>query len=145
MVWLCQPILFSCRSTGITPCGLPHSVIRGSQDICSFPRLFAACHDLLRLVAPRHPPWTYIRLTILSFPCDVIPFQFRSSNQLTPHTFPSPAVTPSQLSQPSFPSLFHVKDLFCCVSPQQLLGLIRVELMTPSLSEKCSNRLSYSP
>ena len=25
------------------------------------------------------------------------------------------------------------------------MGLIRVELMTPSLSEKCSNRLSYSP
>ena len=63
----------------------------------------------------------------------------------TTHTFPSPAMTPFQLSQPSFPSLFHVKDLFCCVSPQQLLGLIRVELMTPSLSEKCSNRLSYSP
>ena len=25
------------------------------------------------------------------------------------------------------------------------MGLIRVELMTPSLSEKCSNRLSYRP
>ena len=25
------------------------------------------------------------------------------------------------------------------------MGLIRVELMTPSLSEKCSNQLSYSP
>ena len=69
------------RFLWVTPFGHPR--ITG---YCSFPRLFAACHDLLRLVAPRHPPWTYIRLTILSFPCDVIPFQFRSSNQLTPHT-----------------------------------------------------------
>ena len=44
--------------------GLPHSVIRGSQDVCSSPRLFAAYHDLLRRIAPRHPPWTLVRLTI---------------------------------------------------------------------------------
>ena len=42
--------------TGISPSGLPHSAIRGSQDICSFPRLFAACHGLLRLATPRHSP-----------------------------------------------------------------------------------------
>ena len=41
---------------GISPSGLPHSAIRGSQDICSFPRLFAAYHGLLRLATPRHPP-----------------------------------------------------------------------------------------
>ena len=35
--------------------GLPHSDIRGSGDICSSPRLFAACHVLLRLREPRHP------------------------------------------------------------------------------------------
>ena len=37
-------------------CGLPHSAVRGSSDVCSFPRLFAAYHGLLRLPAPRHPP-----------------------------------------------------------------------------------------
>jgi hypothetical protein len=31
------------------------------------------------------------------------------------------------------------------VTDFHFLGLIRVELMTPSLSEKCSNRLSYKP
>ena len=41
---------------GIAPAGLPHSEIRGSRDICSSPRLFAACHVLLRLREPRHPP-----------------------------------------------------------------------------------------
>ena len=40
----------------MTPAGLPHSDIRGSQDACSSPRLIAACHVLLRLSAPRHPP-----------------------------------------------------------------------------------------
>ena len=40
----------------LTACGLPHSAIRGSSDICSYPRLFAAYHGLPRLPAPRHPP-----------------------------------------------------------------------------------------
>ena len=36
--------------------GLPHSEIRGSGPICGYPRLIAACHVLLRLREPRHPP-----------------------------------------------------------------------------------------
>jgi hypothetical protein len=55
---------------GIRPCGLPHSDIRASQGIGPYTRLFAACHVLLRLAAPRHPPWTLIHLTmslLLSF------------------------------------------------------------------------------
>ncbi len=41
---------------GFSPGGLPHSDIRGSLDICSSPRLFAAYHVFLRLLVPRHPP-----------------------------------------------------------------------------------------
>ena len=41
---------------GIAPAGLPHSEIRGSTGICPSPRLIAACHVLLRLREPRHPP-----------------------------------------------------------------------------------------
>ena len=44
------------RDAGIAPGGLPHSDIRGSLGICPSPRLFAACHVLLRLREPRHPP-----------------------------------------------------------------------------------------
>ena len=44
------------RDAGIAPGGLPHSDIRGSTGICPSPRLFAACHVLLRLREPRHPP-----------------------------------------------------------------------------------------
>ena len=36
--------------------GLPHSEILGSQPARGSPRLFAACHVLHRLLAPRHPP-----------------------------------------------------------------------------------------
>ena len=43
--------------------GLPHSVICGSTLMCSSPQLFAACHDLLRLLMPRHPPCALFSLT----------------------------------------------------------------------------------
>ena len=48
---------------GFAPAGFPHSDIRGSMDICSSPRLFAACHVFLRLLVPRHPPCALISLT----------------------------------------------------------------------------------
>ena len=51
------------RHAGIASGGLPHSDIRGSRDICSSPRLFAAYHVLLRLREPRHPS-----CALLSFP-----------------------------------------------------------------------------
>ena len=82
--------------------GLPHSDTRGSSDIGSYPRLFAASHVLLRLAAPRHPPWTLIRLTILF----ISSLRYKCKNQM---------------------------------------GQIRLELMTPALSERCSNQLSYCP
>src|SRR3954469_7547648 len=44
--------------------GLPHSDIRGSTIARISPRLFAACHVLHRLLAPRHPPNTLVSLTI---------------------------------------------------------------------------------
>jgi hypothetical protein len=49
--------------TGLQPAGLPHSDISGSMVICTYPKLFAAYHVLLRLREPRHPPsaLTYFR------------------------------------------------------------------------------------
>ena len=44
--------------------GLPHSDIRGSTIARISPRLFAACHVLHRLLAPRHPPDALIALEI---------------------------------------------------------------------------------
>ena len=51
------------RIHGVCPCGFPHSEIRGSLDICSSPRLFAAYHVFLRLSVPRHPPCALFSLT----------------------------------------------------------------------------------
>ena len=51
---------------GIAPDGLPHSDICGSRCICHSPQLFAACHVLLRLREPRHPPCALSRSVISS-------------------------------------------------------------------------------
>ena len=51
--------------TGVCPAGCPHSEIRGSQLMCSSPRLFAAYHVFLRLLVPRHPPCALSCLTSL--------------------------------------------------------------------------------
>ena len=55
--------LIQCTLHGYCPCGFPHSEIRGSRDICSSPRLIAACHVLLRLLMPRHSPCALSNLT----------------------------------------------------------------------------------
>ena len=43
--------------------GFPHSVISGSMRICRSPKLIAACHDLHRLLMPRHSPCALYSLT----------------------------------------------------------------------------------
>ena len=46
----------------MTPAGLPHSEIPGSQVVCTSPRLIAAYHVLHRFPEPRHPPYALILL-----------------------------------------------------------------------------------
>ena len=45
--------------------GFPHSEISGSTDICSSPKLIAACHVLRRLLMPRHSPCALYSLTFV--------------------------------------------------------------------------------
>jgi hypothetical protein len=47
----------------MTPAGFPHSDISGSLSARDSPKLFAACHVLHRLLAPRHPPRALCSLT----------------------------------------------------------------------------------
>ena len=56
--------VFSTGYLRITTGGFPHSDICGLTDICSSPQLFAACHVLLRLPVPRHPPYALLHLTL---------------------------------------------------------------------------------
>ena len=46
--------------------GFPHSEISGSMDMCSSPKLIAACHVFHRLLVPRHPPCALLCLTSLA-------------------------------------------------------------------------------
>ena len=55
-----------CTLTGSSPAGLPHSEIPGSMDICSSPRLIAACHVFHRLLMPRHSPCALNSLTVVA-------------------------------------------------------------------------------
>ena len=55
--------LIQCTILEYCSSGLPHSEIPGSMDICSSPRLIAACHVLRRLLMPRHSPCALISLT----------------------------------------------------------------------------------
>jgi hypothetical protein len=57
--------------------GFPHSDIRGSTIARISPRLFAACHVLHRLLAPRHPPNALISLHIHT--------TARAQGQITPN------------------------------------------------------------
>ena len=57
------PYFIQERGAGIAPGGLPHSDIRGSRDMCSSPRLFAACRVLHRLSVSRHSPCALLSLT----------------------------------------------------------------------------------
>ena len=47
--------VFRAERPSINPVRLPHSEISGSKRICRYPKLIAAYHVLLRLLAPRHP------------------------------------------------------------------------------------------
>ena len=79
------------RMTGYCPAGLPHSDIPGSMDICSSPRLFAACHVLLRLLMPRHSPCALSSLTFQSenswFSLRIMQALQRSKLYVTLHPF----------------------------------------------------------
>ena len=91
--------------------------------MCSSPSLIAAYHGLLRRAAPRHPPYALSRLTISYFTLTCF---------FSKKAFPFPMI----VKEPARDSFRHRTIL---------MGQNRVELLTPSLSEKCSNRLSYWP
>ena len=63
--YLLYTYIFSIGYLGIAPSEFPHSEICGSTAVCACPQLIAACHVLLRLLVPRHPPCALIYLTLL--------------------------------------------------------------------------------
>ena len=61
--YLLYGYIFTIGYLSITLSEFPHSEICGSMDMCSLPQLIAACHVLLRLPVPRHPPCALCCLT----------------------------------------------------------------------------------
>ena len=105
--------------------GFPHSDIRGSQGICPSPRLFAACHVLLRHPEPRHPP-----CALLCFP-----FSFIATCELI---FLPRRGFPCGSPRRALGSVFgfqHVNVL--------LVENNGFEPLTPCLQSRCSSQLSY--
>ena len=124
--------------------------------VCALPQLFAACHVLLRLLVPRHPPYALFHLTFSSPPALG---GFGSSVDLK-------LFLPSSLfgcfrfrclfffSLIQFSRCFLVSRLFKFESSQatlcqawkgSLVGLGGLEPPTSRLSGVRSNHLSYKP
>ena len=101
--------------------GFPHSDIRGSTIARISPRLFAACHVLHRLLAPRHPPNALITLNIASPPparrtkppCDRTVAQYQSlSSHTANRSCPSAAYA-------TFQSIFTCQRTFAGTNPSR--------------------------
>ena len=103
--------------------GFPHSEISGSTDICSSPKLIAACHVLRRLLMPRHSPCALYSLTLrdilvllfgimqainrlLSQNCNCYPHLFRCSTIKIHNSFQLPLKPSVALLSSHFNTLF---------------------------------------
>ena len=109
--------LIQCRLHRYCLCGLPHSEIPGSMDICSSPRLIAACRVLLRLSVPRHSPCALISLTNqkLAFACSLIVELCRRHSCFFEIVL-LPFILSDVVPQLKFPlTLSHVRS-FCCLT-----------------------------
>jgi hypothetical protein len=151
---------------------LSHSEIPGSRCVCHSPGLIATCYVLRRQPMPRHPPYTLCILIHLftsrrNLKCASSTRYVKEQNI---ETFRGRFKTASEsyfsngadrnrtcdimlakhaLSQLSYSPLSLGARLLIKQAPHWLtliiMGLERLELSTPSLSEKCSNQLSYRP
>jgi hypothetical protein len=113
--------------------GFPHSDIRGSTIARISPRLFAACHVLHRLLAPRHPPNALITLI----------------HHQHPHAGPRPTRDACQWHQ-KMPSISHSHShnqpiRFTCQTtrPQRTPRL--PAQAAPAANPLCSNRRARTP
>ena len=83
------------RLTEYCSAGFPHSVICGSKLMCSSPQLIAACHDLHRLLMPRHSPCALISLTFVGV--DFISLASPLRRKLAHSIAPPPQFEPASL------------------------------------------------
>ena len=114
--------------------GLSHSEIRGSQVICTSPRLIAAYHVLRRLHEPRHPPCAL----------DYFLGRCHAEKRHDSHTFSCVPQTSGNTFTLSFTLQFRVS-----ICQRSLFPSLRenvenngFEPLTPCLQSRCSSQLS---
>jgi hypothetical protein len=109
--------------------GLPHSDICGSTIARISPQLFAACHVLHRLLAPRHPPNALVSLTILTPAA-------RTQDQTAPHTHkPTKArsASPTLTNSLTYQSQIHnFNDQHRASTPRHPVGLLEATCLRRS-------------
>ena len=123
-----------CTLYGSSPYGFPHSEIRGSKVICTYPRLIAACHVLLRLLMPRHSPCALLRLNSFCASSRIHLFRFSRLNCCFTFTVTSGKIVPNFTERPDLVFLFH----FTCscsflYSVFNELSLAKAEEVSPRL------------
>ena len=123
-----------CVVAGLQPVGLSHSEIRASRVICTYTRLFAAYHVLLRLSEPRHPP-----SALFCFP----------SSQDMPHRYFGTLLIVKlyslvcvNMSNSAFPPTGHVVPLRPGVRFGEMVENNGFEPLTLCLQSRCSSQLS---
>ena len=123
--------------------GFPHSEISGSTDICSSPKLIAACHVLHRLLMPRHSPCALysltkeIHLVLLNYAGNQ---QVTSQNCNCTHIFSDVP----QLKYHKLLSTFVERPL-CCLAFHHILRCSVFKVQTPVSFETRSKRTSLCP
>ena len=146
--------------------GFPHSEIPGSTDICSSPKLIAACHVLRRLLMPRHSPCALYSLTLrdilvllfgimqainrlLSQNCNCYPHLFRCSTIKIHNSFQLPLKPSVALLSSHFNTLFSFQGAISGFEArsQNLISQIlrsnsKLDLVGPSGLEPPTLRLS---
>ena len=125
--------------------------LSGNHGMCASPPGFSQLTTAFfasQLPGIRHKPLSLDHIIFFAFRITPQCFRIRSSFlgflpsalRYTPSFLPSLSLSMCACLKPAgFPA---DKTL---LKQGAFMGLIRVELMTPSLSEKCSNQLSYSP
>ena len=158
--------LIQCTLLEYCSSGFPHSEISGSTDICSSPKLIAACHVLRRLLMPRHSPCALYSLTLrdilvllfgimqainrlLSQNCNCYPHLFRCSTIKIHNSFQLPLKPSVALLSSHFNTLFSFQGAISGFEArsQNLISQIlrsnsKLDLVGPSGLEPPTLRLS---
>ena len=148
------PKLWSFNSIGFS-----HSDISGLKPACGSPKLFAACHVLLRHVSPRHSP---VALLLFNYKhCSF--FKIGLLLHAWFYCISSSYILRFFLYCRFFTRFLFLVNLLCLKShstncqrtkivflrrlsrPTFMVGPDGLEPSTPRLSSVCSNQLSYEP